>query len=502
MGLITEVETTEGRVRGRRYREFLSWRGIPFALPPIGRLRFRAPQPMTPWSGVRDALSWGFAPPQMRFATMIGVGKYQPMSEDCLTLNVLAPAEPSEKPRPVMVYIHGGGYVIGTSATMVYQGQGLVEHGDVVYVSLNYRLGALGYMDFSEFSMSSRPIDSNLGLRDQIAALEWVHRNISAFGGDPDNVTVFGESAGGNAVVSLMASPHAEGLFSRAIAQSANASVCYEQERSRRWSRIFLDELGAEDGREVHALDTAGVHSLGKAGLAFMQRALADEPGTLGYAPVVDGDVLPSAPLDAFADGKAHPVPLIIGTNRREAALFTKFGDDGMPLDEQRVDRMFDNTQPEMRDQVVQAYPRYPDRSALVALCGDAMFWKPSVTCADGHSVIAATYSYRYDFSPRLMDRLGLGATHATELVPVFGLGETAFGKSMTTLGGAKALRGVSRRMQGHWLRFAREGEPMDTWPAYDTDERRTMVFDRRDRVVSDPRRERRLAWTGFRGYR
>src|SRR5699024_9803854 len=198
----------------------------------------RAPQPMTPWSGVRDALTWGFAPPQMKFATMLGVGKYQPMSEDCLTLNVLAPAEPSDELRPVMVYIHGGGYVIGTSATMVYQGQGLVEHGDVVYVSLNYRLGALGYMDFSEFSTPSRPIDANLGLRDQIAALEWVHRNIAAFGGDPDNVTVFGESAGGNAEVSLLSSPHAERLVSRAIAQSANASVCYGHARARRSARI------------------------------------------------------------------------------------------------------------------------------------------------------------------------------------------------------------------------------------------------------------------------
>ncbi len=501
MALITEVETTEGRVRGRRYQDFLSWRGIPFALPPMGRLRFRAPRPMTPWTGVREALSWGFAPPQMKFATMMGLGKYQPMSEDCLTLNVLAPAEPSATPRPVMVYIHGGGYVIGTSATMVYQGQGLVEHGDIVYVSLNYRLGPLGYLDLTEFGTPARPIDANLGLRDQIAALEWVHRNIAAFGGDPDNVTVFGESAGGNSVVSLMASPHAEGLFSRAIAQSADAGVCYGRERSRRWARIFLDELGAEDGRELQALESAGVRQLGRAGLEFMKRALADEPGTLGYAPVVDGDVLPMAPLDAFAEGKTHRLPMIIGTNRREAALFTKFGDDGMPLTPERVDLMFANTQPELRDRVVAAYPGYPGKDALTALCGDAMFWKPSVDCADGQSRIAPTYSYRYDFAPRLLETLGLGATHATELVPVFGLGATAFGKSMTTLGGARALQGVSRRMQGHWLRFAREGAPMDTWPAYDTDTRKTMIFDVRDRIVADPRHERREAWDGYRGY-
>src|SRR5699024_617276 len=240
---------------------------------------------------------------------------------------------------------------------------------------------------------------------------------------------------------------------------------------------------------------------LGRAGLAYMRRALEDEPGTLGYAPVVDGDVLPMAPLDAFGEGKAHPLPMIIGTNRREGALFRKFGDEGMPMSAGRVELMFDNTHPELRDRVLAAYPSYPDDNAITALCGDVMFWKPSVDCADGHAATAPTFSYRYDFSPRLMDVLGLGATHATELVPVFGLGETTFGKSMTTLGGSRELRGVSRRMQGHWLRFAREGAPMDTWPRYDTAERRTMIFDRRDRVVSDPRRERREAWDGYRGY-
>src|SRR5699024_2720862 len=196
---------------------------------------------------------------------------------------------------------------------------GLLYYCGIAYVSRNSRLGALGYVDCTEFSTPSRPIDSNLGLRDQIAALEWVHRNIAAFGGDPGNVTVFGESAGGNAVLSLMSSPHSEGLFSRAIAQSADAGVCYGQERSRRWARTFLDELGADAGNEMQALESAGVRQLGRAGLGFLKRTLSVEPGTLGYAPVVDGDVLPMAPLDAFAEGKTHRVPMIIGTNRREA---------------------------------------------------------------------------------------------------------------------------------------------------------------------------------------
>lgn len=502
MPLMTEIETAEGKVRGRQYREFLSWRGIPFAKPPMGQLRFRAPQAVTPWTGARDALSWGFAPPQMKLATMQGVGKYQPMSEDCLTLNVLAPAEPSRRARPVMVYIHGGGYLLGSSATMVYGGQSLVERGDVVYVSLNYRLGALGYLDFSQFSTQKRHFDSNLGLRDQIAALEWVQRNIAAFGGDPDNVTIFGESAGGNSVVSLLCTPAAEGLFHKAIAQSANVGVCYGKERADKWARIFTDHLGAEPDQVVGALETASVHQLGKVGLAFMKDALQADPGTLGYAPVVDGDLLPLAPLDAFAAGASHNVPLIIGTNDREAALFTRFGDDGMPLSVDSITRMFENTQPELHQRMTAGYSRYPDKRALEDICGDAMFWKPSIDAAAGHSAVAPTYSYRYDYSTRLLDVLGMGATHATELIPVFGLTDTTFGKAFTTLGGQRGMRGVSHRMQSHWLGFARDGKPMSTWPQYNTNDRLTMIFKDHDKVVKDPRAHRRLAWEGFRGYR
>lgn len=501
MLLNTEIETAEGWLKGRQYREFLSWRGIPFAKPPMGQLRFRAPQPVAPWAGARDALRWGFAPPQMKLATMQGVGKYQAMSEDCLTLNVLVPAERSSKPRPVMVYIHGGGYLLGSSATMLYGGQSLVERGDIVYVSMNYRLGALGYVDFSQFSTRKRQFDSNLGLRDQIAALEWVKRNIAAFGGDPDNITIFGESAGGNSVTTLMCTPSAKGLFHKAIAQSANAGVCYGKERADKWARMFTEHLGVDTEYAVDALENASVHELGKAGLAFMKEALQKEPGTLGYAPVVDGDLLPMAPLDAFAAGASHKVPMIIGTNDREGALFKRFGDQGMPLTVDAITKMFANTQPELFSSVIAGYSRYPDKRVLEDICGDVMFWKPSIDCAAGHSAVAPTYSYRFDFSTRLLDAAGLGATHAMELVPVFGLTDTAFGKMFTRLGGQRAMRGLSHRMQSHWLGFARDGKPMSTWPQYNTHDRLTMIFKDHDTVVKDPRAHRRLAWEGFRGY-
>ncbi|MBO0853554.1 MAG: carboxylesterase family protein, partial [Nocardia sp.] len=197
-----DITTADGVVRGIRRRRILQWRSIPYAAPPVGDLRFRAPQPVTPWSGVRMATEYGNAAMQTRDGARIGPGNPQATSEDCLTLNISAPAERAKEPRPVMVFIHGGGYVFGTSALRLYSGARLALRGDVVVVTLNYRLGGFGYVDFGEFSTPTRKFDSNLGLRDQVAALEWVRRNIAAFGGDPGNVTIFGESAGAHAVVS------------------------------------------------------------------------------------------------------------------------------------------------------------------------------------------------------------------------------------------------------------------------------------------------------------
>lgn len=219
----TDITTADGAVRGLRGRRVSRWRSIPFAAPPVGELRFRAPQPVQPWTGVRDATHFGFAAMQHRRGAQIGPRQQQPTGEDCLTLNVTAPNKPAATARPVMVFIHGGGYLLGTSALRLYSGSRLALLGDVIVVSVNYRLGAFGYVDFSEYSTPAHRFDNNLGLRDQVAALEWVRDNIAAFGGDPGNVTIFGESAGAHAVLALMATPAAAGLFHRAISQSPPA---------------------------------------------------------------------------------------------------------------------------------------------------------------------------------------------------------------------------------------------------------------------------------------
>ncbi|QBJ97499.1 carboxylesterase/lipase family protein [Rhodococcus sp. ABRD24] len=495
-----EVSTTDGVVRGRRLGDLLAWRGIPYAAPPVGPLRLRAPQPVQPWTGTRDAIDFGNAAPQHRAGTALRPGKYQPTSEDCLTLNVLAPAAMASAPRPVMVFIHGGAFTIGTTALGLYRGDRLVRRGDVVFVSLNYRLGSLGYLDFSEFSTPDRIFESNLGLRDQVAALQWVHRNITAFGGDPDNITLFGESAGGTSVTTLMATPAARGLFARAIAESPAPGLVNDAQRATQWAREFVALLGADPSDATRALHAATPAELGKAGNRLSAKVLAETPGLHPFGPVVDGDLLPTQPGTAFATGTAHRVPLIIGTNAREGTLFPKVL-DGLPTNAKRIDTMFELTDPDSRARVIAAYPGYPGPLAAVDLGGDLTFWKPSVEIADAHAAHAPTYSYRFDFTPRLMHWLGLGATHGFEMFAVFGYGNSPVGRALTGPGGRRGLRFVTERMQENWINFARNGVPTPSWPRYDPEHRRTLIFDKPTRVERDPGRERRLAWAGYRGY-
>lgn len=505
MAVTTRVTTSDGIIEGKPVGDLTTWRGIPYAAPPVGPLRFRAPQPTQPWSGVRDATEWGNASIQHKRGTMLAVGKYQPSSEDCLTLNVLAPSAPSKNPRPVMVFIHGGAYTLGTSATPLYGGGSLVRRslkdGDgIIYVSVNYRLGALGYLDMSQFSTPERPFDSNLGLRDQVAALEWVQRNIANFGGDPNNVTIFGESAGGNAVTTLMTVPAAKGLFAQAISESSAPGMTATKERADQWAREYVGYLGGTAENAAETLENAEVLRLGRAGTKLGLTTLHRTPGLLPFGPVIDGDFLPVSPVEAYAKATAHRVPLIIGTNAREGTLFPKFL-DALPTNPERIGKLFSLTDPDAEAVVTAGYRGYPSERSAIDFGGDFTFWKPSLEVAEGHSRHAPTYFYRFDFAPRSMKVLGLDATHGFELFAVFGINETLFGKALTLTGGRKAFAEVTEQVQSNWIAFATNGKPLDSWPAYDEDSRRTLIFDTRTRVQKDPRSDRRKAWEGYRGY-
>ena len=495
----------QGVARGVRRGGIDAWRGLPYAAAPVGGWRWRAPQPAPAWTGVREAARFGPVAWQSRSGNFVGAAKGQEMSEDCLSVNVLRPAGAGGG-LPVMVFVHGGAYAVGSSAEHPHNGEALVREGGIVYVSFNYRLSALGYIDFSHYSTPGRPIESNLGLRDQVAALEWVRDNIAAFGGDPGNVTLFGESAGGNAVTTLMATPAAHGLFARAIAQSAPTNALYPPEVTTRWADEFLEVLAARlepEGVESTSLEDAALmltvadpRDLVEAAVTLTLRTPDRDPGTIALSPVIDGDFLPARPLDAFKDGSAMRVPLIIGTNDREGSLFTGRLDI-LATTPPRIRSIFSKTKKKARKAIKAEYPGLPAKRPAADFAGDYAFWFPTVKVAERHSRYAPVYFYRFDIAPRLVRALGFDATHGIELFALFDRMDGRFGRAMGLLGGRRAFKRTGERMRAHWIEFARSGAPAG-WPLYDEQARVTLIFDETDRLESDPRSTRRRAWQDF----
>ena len=494
-----DVNVSGGMVRGVLEGTTRAWRGIPFAAPPINRLRFRAPRAVLPWTGAFDASHYGNVAPQAYRGLFRGAGPGVASGEDCLTLNVMCATAAGSEPgnMPVMVFIHGGGYSAGSSQDFFEQGAGFVRSEGIVYVSFNYRLGALGYLDFTRYATLKHPIDSNLGLRDQVAALRWVRKNIRAFGGDPRNVTVFGESAGGNAVTTLMATPSARGLFARAIAQSSPPNAVYSRDLAEEWASEFIEILN-EDGLDVaELLQNTPATDLVTAAITLQLRTPDSHPGTFCLAPVVDGWLLPERPLDAFRTGRAHRIPLIIGTNDHEGSIF-RGRLNILPRSSGRIRSVFQRAPEDSHATMRDAYPGLPMRQSAADFSGDFAFWYPSVRVAELHARYATVHAYRFDLAPRLMRIVGLHATHGIELLALFDQCDTPIARTMTVLGGREPFADAGKRMRDHWTQFAADGSVADEWPNYTEDERLTFIIDETDRIEADPYRERRIAWEAF----
>jgi para-nitrobenzyl esterase len=339
---MTTVTTTRGQLRGSQRERSLAFLGVPFAQPPVGPLRFRAPRPREPWEGIRDTTATGATALQVPNPALEALlpSPEEPRNEDCLYLNVFTPAADGAR-RPVMVWIHGGAFTIGSGSSLLYDGQTLAERGNVVVVTINYRLGALGFLCLDEGD--GEPF-TNFGMLDQVAALRWVRDEIASFGGDPNNVTIFGESAGGMSVAALMGSPLAAGLFQRAIPQSGAGHHALTLQQARANAATFAKLAGVERASRASLAGLSGDAIL--AAQAQLEASIAAGmakglPAEIPFAPVIDGHFLRERPVDAVRGGASAGVSLLIGTTAEETRLFTAAFPDAPTPSEEALVRMF-----------------------------------------------------------------------------------------------------------------------------------------------------------------
>lgn len=488
------VETTAGKIEGIDNGTHQVFRGIPYAAPPTGDRRFAPPGPVTPWSGTRRCDENGAACPQPP-SPLPGMAP-GPQSEDCLSLNVFTPAC-DDAARPVLVWIHGGAFRHGSNAQAMYEGRAFVERGDVVLVTINYRLGALGYLHLDDTA-------HNLGQRDQIQALEWVRDNIASFGGAPDNVTVFGESAGGMATTTLLAMPAARGLFHRAIAQSgaAQGTLCAEEAERVGWE--VGHALGL-DGPDLSRLRSVPIEDLVTASVKAHEK-LAGQV-FLPFAPVLDEDSLPLHPLEAVRNGAARDVELVTGTTLDEWRLFTFAIRSHRSLDAQalrgrvtsRIRRAGASDPEGATARLLEVYGmgERPAWEVFDAVETDRHFRLPSIALAEAQSPHqASTYSYLFSW-PSPAGRGALGACHAIELPFVFG---TLDAPTMDRFAGrGPEADALSVRTMDAWVSFARSGNPahpdIGEWRPYDRERRETLVLNDDTRLEADPNSAERRVW-------
>jgi para-nitrobenzyl esterase len=493
-----KAETTYGPVEGLREEKCQIFSGIPYARPPVGKLRFHPPEPPDKWNQVRPAQKFG--PSSLQGShSIIGFAADGPVGEDCLYLNIYTPKADRQK-RPVMFWIHGGGFTHGTSDSPIYNGRFLAERGDVVVVTINYRLGVLGYLYLGGHGGKEWSASANCGQLDQIAALKWVRDNIGAFGGDPHNVTIFGESAGASAVVTLMAMPAAKGLFHRVIAQSGTG-VALTPAQASNLTDIYLSELGLTS-KEAQRLRDIPAEDLLKAQTRVLVHLLNNF--NLRFRPTIDKLTLPRQPFEVIKEGEARAISLMVGNNRDEMKLF-KDHKNLKPISDSDLEKIVEGLRGKETKTTAAAligiYKKsradhglpYDNRNIEDAVLSDSRFRIPCLRLAEVHGR-AYVYLFTWE-SPAL--RGALGSCHALEMPFVFGTCNHPMEQRFAGAG-PEADR-LSQKMMDAWIAFARTGDPnhkdLTGWEGYNTKERTTMVFGRESGIQKAPFEEERGAW-------
>ncbi|KAF5988804.1 carboxylesterase 2 [Fusarium bulbicola] len=491
------VRTESGDVRGRTADNVHVFKGVPFAAPPFGPNYLRPPQPPENWEGVRDTLSFGPKSPQVPYPPGIAEGLAELVSsgEDCLTLNVWTPSLGTAG-RPVMVWIPGGMFEFHATGAVAYYDGGRFSRDGVVCVTINYRVGAQGFLYLADGT-------PNLGLLDQIAALEWVQKNIQVFGGDPNRVTIFGESAGAMSVATLLAVPKAKGLFRRAIVQSGSNPKLNSAATSKRIGERLAEILGIEATFEA-------IKAISSDRILQAQVQLRDKLTTrpdptfwgevalsfIPWAPTIDGDILPMHPIDAIRAGAAADIDLVVGSNTEETRLFL--------VPDGSIDRITEESlsaiagvyglPPKGLDAYRVLHPGATTGELFSAIQTD-WFWRiPAIRFADAHAEAARASTYMYEFAWQSSQMGGrLGASHSFEIPFVF----DTLGLGTEPLLGPTPSQELADAMHQAWVAFATTGDT--EWPKYEASRRSTMHFDVESIAVDNPLDKELQLWDSIR---
>lgn len=519
-GETVEVKTAYGRLRGKRSGDVITFKGVPYAGSVSGENRFKAPPPLEPWTGVRDAFAPG--PPAFQ-APRPSFGKEEPFpSEDCLVLNIWTPAV-DQRRRPVMFYNHGGGFVIGSASTWYQDGTNLARKYNVVVVATNHRLGLLGYLFLADLAGEEYATSGNQGILDIAAGLKWVHENIGAFGGDPDNVMVFGESGGGAKTSCIYALPAAKDYFNKASIESGPGVHMCPRDIATETAKMVLSELGLSEKkvlklkevpaqRLLEVQDSLATKSaMGLSLSAGRKGMVVSHPG--GFTPVVDGTYLPHHPFDPAAPAISRDKPLMVGSNRDEMAFFLLERKDTQAFTltneglSSRLEKEFGNNSEKILATYRKSRPNASPADLYVAITTARAFWLGSIEIAEKkyQEKAAPVYMYMFVHGSNLMvpgTNHRLGAAHATEIWYKFDnvdVQPPQGSPGPPLIGDDPERETAALNMSEMWTTFARtghpgaNGEPM--WPAYDTKTRATMMIDAQCKVVEDPFGQELAMW-------
>jgi para-nitrobenzyl esterase len=489
------AETSSGKLRGITLEDIRIFKGIPYGGSPAGKNRFLPPTKPTKWSGVRDALAYGPTAPQ----PTANNGNVPAQGEDCLVLNVYTPSLTGGSKRPVMVWLHGGGFATGSGSGPSIQGANLARSGNAVIVTINHRLGVLGQTYLGEALGSDFAASGSVGIQDIVLALRWVRENISHFGGDSNLVTIFGQSGGGRKVATLMSMPSAAGLFHRAIIESGALLRLTTQDDAIRTTNLLLAELDLTPGR-ARELQNVPFEKLVAANETVYKKFTLREPGMVADTPMVDGKIIPGQPWDPVAPAVSEHIPLLIGWAHTEETAYDRPTPEKLALDEaglkERVAKRvgWDDPNP-----LIEAYrasnPQATPWDLYILIATDHPRGAYTRELAKRKVAQGGAPAYVYRFDWETPEGGGhMRSPHAVEVPFVFENIKVA-GPVISGMPEAFAL---SEKIAASWVAFARVGDPntsaLPHWPAYSAERRDTMLFNNESRVVQDPDRAARLS--------